>query len=163
MGFIFSKPGIESLSDSRKKGWAVQREKYYFLWYDPALIVNYFSLLHYLYNPKINLLFTFNTVHYRNVIFINTSQHWESNARTHARTHPNLILIAHLNPHSRYISWRLGKIFGSHSEFQGKTKIIDKFQIWHNTLYSEKCVINKILKIPYIFKKFQLKQFFLYF
>ena len=57
----------------------------------------------------------------------------------------------------------LCKIFGLHSEFEGKTKIIDKFQIWHNTLYSEKGGINKILKMPYIFRKFQLKQFFLYF
>ena len=77
-----------------------------------------------------NLLFiTFNTVHYRNAIFY---KHFAAPRleRSHARAHSNPILIARLNPHSRYICrGDVCKIFRSHSEFEGKTKIIDQFQI----------------------------------
>ena len=48
--------------------------------------------------------------------FINTSHHQDSNARTHARI-------------ADTCRGDLCKIFGSHSEFEDKTKIIDKFQI----------------------------------
>ena len=53
--------------------------------------------------------------------FKNISQHRESNALTHAR-----ILLTRIADTCR---GDLCRIFGSDSEFEGKTKIIDTFQI----------------------------------
>ena len=60
--------------------------------------------------------------------FISASQHRESNARTYARILTQLLSHT-LTRIAVTCRGDLCKIFESHSQFEGKTKIIDKFQI----------------------------------